>query len=111
MSEQWNPTPKVIIQHFNPAWFASVMGTAVIPLALSFTGLSWLRSVSVASLILTILIFLYITADFGGQVHHISRQCQKGPEPSSCSQFLSDTSDIIDLALTQPDAIPDLVLQ
>lgn len=57
MSEQWSPTPKAIIQHFNPAWFASVMGTAVIPLALTFTGSSWLRSVSVAFLVLSILLF------------------------------------------------------
>ena len=27
-----------ITKHLNPAWFASVMGTAVIPLALSFTA-------------------------------------------------------------------------
>jgi C4-dicarboxylate transporter/malic acid transport protein len=31
-----NQKPPSIIQHFNSIWFASVMGTAVIPLALSF---------------------------------------------------------------------------
>ncbi len=35
-------TPVLITRHFNPAWFASVMGTAVVPLALSFTGADWL---------------------------------------------------------------------
>jgi C4-dicarboxylate transporter/malic acid transport protein len=34
-------TPTLITRHFNPAWFASVMGTAVLPLALSFTGADW----------------------------------------------------------------------
>jgi len=35
-------TPVLITRHFNPAWFASVMGTAVVPLALSFSGADWL---------------------------------------------------------------------
>ena len=34
-------TPVLITRHFNPAWFASVMGTAVVPLALSFSGVDW----------------------------------------------------------------------
>ncbi len=34
-------TPILITRHFNPAWFAAVMGTAVLPLAVSFTGADW----------------------------------------------------------------------
>ncbi|MCA9310479.1 MAG: hypothetical protein KDA21_04685 [Phycisphaerales bacterium] len=29
------------VRHFSPAWFAAVMGTGVVPLALSFTGADW----------------------------------------------------------------------
>lgn len=32
----FNIDPKELTRHFSPAWFASIMGTAVIPLALSF---------------------------------------------------------------------------
>lgn len=34
-------TPTLITRHFSPAWFAAVMGTAVVPLALTFTGADW----------------------------------------------------------------------
>ena len=34
-------TPTLITRHFNPAWFAAVMGTAVLPLALALTGADW----------------------------------------------------------------------
>ncbi len=34
-------TATLATRHFNPAWFAAVMGTAVLPLALSFTGADW----------------------------------------------------------------------
>jgi hypothetical protein len=33
--------PTLITRHFSPAWFAAVMGTAVVPLAISFTGADW----------------------------------------------------------------------
>jgi tellurite resistance protein TehA-like permease len=33
--------PNLITRHFSPAWFAAVMGTAVVPLAISFTGADW----------------------------------------------------------------------
>ena len=29
------------VRHFSPAWFAAVMGTGDVPLALSFTGADW----------------------------------------------------------------------
>ncbi len=32
-----------IAKHFNPAWFAAVMGTAVIPLVLSFLDFPFSR--------------------------------------------------------------------
>lgn len=68
MSEPFNATPKAIIQHFTPAWFASVMGTAVIPLALSFIDAFWVRPVSIAFLVLSILLFLVFLSTFDGQV-------------------------------------------
>jgi len=36
MAEPFKATPRSITEHFNPAWFAAIMGTAVIPLAISF---------------------------------------------------------------------------
>ncbi|MCK4621831.1 MAG: hypothetical protein KAT62_06405 [Desulfuromonadales bacterium] len=58
MSKQFKATPGAITQHFNPAWFASVMGTAVIPLALSFIEGSWVQHLSMALLILSAILFL-----------------------------------------------------
>lgn len=58
MPEQFNATPRAIIQHFSPAWFASVMGTAVIPLALAFVDAFWVKPISIAFLVLSILLFL-----------------------------------------------------
>ena len=43
MSDQPSPGFRDIVRHFHPAWFAAVMGTAVVPLALSFTGADWLN--------------------------------------------------------------------
>ena len=45
-SQPFQATPKAITQHFSPAWFAAVMGTAVIPLALSFVEQDWVRPVA-----------------------------------------------------------------
>jgi C4-dicarboxylate transporter/malic acid transport protein len=47
-----------IAEHFSPAWFASVMGTAVIPLALSFIEQPWARPVAACFFVLGILMFL-----------------------------------------------------
>ena len=58
MSEQFRATPAEITQHFNPAWFASIMGTAVIPLALSFVKAAWVMPVSVFFLGFSVLLFL-----------------------------------------------------
>ena len=58
MSEQFKATPRSITQHFSPAWFASVMGTAVIPLALSFIKAPWVQPVSVAFLIFSFVLFV-----------------------------------------------------
>lgn len=58
MSEQFKATPGSLTRHFNPAWFASVMGTAVIPLALSFTEAPWILPVSVLLLVLSVILFL-----------------------------------------------------
>ncbi|MDX2508641.1 MAG: hypothetical protein QNK28_03730 [Desulfobacterales bacterium] len=58
MAEQFKVTLKTITQHFNPAWFASIMGTAVIPLALSFIESSWVRPVSMALIVLSVILFI-----------------------------------------------------
>ena len=58
MAEQFKATPGTITQHFNPAWFAAVMGTAVIPLALSFIKGSWVQPLSMAFIILSIILFM-----------------------------------------------------
>jgi len=58
VSEQFKATSSTITQHFNPAWFASVMGTAVIPLALSFIESSWVQPLSMALMILSVILFL-----------------------------------------------------
>jgi C4-dicarboxylate transporter/malic acid transport protein len=42
MTDQPAPGFRAIVRHLSPAWFAAVMGTAVVPLALSFTGADWL---------------------------------------------------------------------
>lgn len=42
MNDQTAPGFREIVRHFHPAWYAAVMGTAVVPLALSFTGADWL---------------------------------------------------------------------
>ncbi len=58
MAEQFKVTPNTITQHFNPAWFASVMGTAVIPLALSFIESSWVRPLSMVLMALSVILFM-----------------------------------------------------
>lgn len=58
MSEQFKATPSAITEHFNPAWFASVMGTAVIPLALSFIQASWVQPLSIVFLLLSVIMFV-----------------------------------------------------
>lgn len=58
MAEPFKATPKNITEHFNPAWFAAVMGTAVIPLAMSFLKYSWVNPVSFFFIVLSALMFL-----------------------------------------------------
>ncbi len=48
------------IRHFNPAWFASVMGTAVVPLAISFVDAPWVEYVAAVFMLLSILMFFAI---------------------------------------------------
>jgi len=54
------PTFTETIEHFNPAWFASVMGTAVVPLAISFLTGSWVRGVAAAFTVVSVLMFIAI---------------------------------------------------
>jgi C4-dicarboxylate transporter/malic acid transport protein len=59
-----------IAEHFSPAWFASVMGTAVIPLAMSFIKQPWVRPVAAGFFILAMLMYI---AAFGPWITKIIR--------------------------------------
>jgi C4-dicarboxylate transporter/malic acid transport protein len=54
------PTSSEVVKHFNPAWFAAVMGTAVVPLAISFLSGSWVRVVATGFIIISVLMFVAI---------------------------------------------------
>lgn len=58
MSEPFKATPSSITEHFNPAWFAAVMGTAVIPLAISFLQYPWIRPLSFVLICFSVLVFI-----------------------------------------------------
>ncbi len=58
MLEEFKATPRSITQHFNPAWFAAIMGTAVIPLALSFIEAPWVAPLSILFLALSAILFV-----------------------------------------------------
>ncbi|MDA3904056.1 MAG: hypothetical protein PF441_11495 [Desulfuromusa sp.] len=58
MAEPFKATPSSITEHFNPAWFAAVMGTAVIPLAISFLPYFWVKPLSFACILFSAVIFL-----------------------------------------------------
>jgi len=47
-----------IVRNFNPAWFAAVMGTAVVPLAVSFLSDTFARPLSTVFLVLSIVMFV-----------------------------------------------------
>ncbi len=59
-ADQGRPTLAETIEHFNPAWFAAVMGTAVVPLAISFLTGSWVRGVAAAFTVISVLMFIAI---------------------------------------------------
>lgn len=51
--------PLLRVAHcFSPAWFAAVMGTAVIPVAISFIEQPWVRPVAMVFMIAAILMYL-----------------------------------------------------
>jgi C4-dicarboxylate transporter/malic acid transport protein len=52
------PSFGAIAQHFSPAWFAAVMGTAVIPLAVSFVAAPWVRPVAALFMVLAAVMFV-----------------------------------------------------
>lgn len=54
------PTFEDTIRHFNPAWFAAVMGTAVVPLAISFINSSWVEYVAAVFMVLSLILFVVI---------------------------------------------------
>jgi C4-dicarboxylate transporter/malic acid transport protein len=51
-----------IVQHFNPAWFAAVMGTAVIPLAIGFLEWPIIRPAVVFFTVVAAVLFLALLA-------------------------------------------------
>lgn len=51
-------TPSRIVQTFSPAWFAAVMGTAAIPLAIGFADGPWVRPLAGAFTLLAAAMFL-----------------------------------------------------
>lgn len=58
MSDSFKVTPASITEHFNPAWFAAIMGTAVIPLAISFVEATWVIPVAWALILLSVVMFV-----------------------------------------------------
>ena len=54
------PTFSEVVEHFNPAWFAAVMGTAVVPLAISFLTGSWVEVVAAIFIVISALMFVAI---------------------------------------------------
>ena len=54
------PSFKDTVRHFNPAWFAAVMGTAVVPLAISFLDASWVEYVAAVFIVLSVILFVVI---------------------------------------------------
>ncbi len=58
MAEIFKVTPRSITENFSPAWFAATMGTAVIPLSLSFIDSGWIKPVSAAMLTLSLILFI-----------------------------------------------------
>lgn len=58
MTEPFKLTPASLVENFNPAWFAAVMGTAVIPLAVSFLKFSWISGISLIFIALSAVLFL-----------------------------------------------------
>ena len=46
-----------IVRHFSPAWFAAVMGTAAVPLAVSFLDGAWVRPTAASFVVLAVVMF------------------------------------------------------
>jgi len=57
MAEPFKLTPSSLTENFNPAWFAAVMGTAVIPLAISFLEYTWIEPFSLFCIVCSAIIF------------------------------------------------------
>ncbi len=58
MSESFKATPATITEHFSPAWFAAIMGTAVIPLAISFIDAAWVTPLATFFILLSLVLFI-----------------------------------------------------
>ncbi|MCB2224776.1 MAG: hypothetical protein KQH83_11465 [Actinobacteria bacterium] len=53
-----HPSLRETVRHFNPAWFAAVMGTAVVPLAVSFMASGFARPVSAVFMVVSAAMFV-----------------------------------------------------
>lgn len=67
MAEPFKATPSSITEHFNPAWFAAIMGTAVIPLAISFLKFSWVQPLSMGFIVISAIAFLIFLLPWGAK--------------------------------------------
>jgi tellurite resistance protein TehA-like permease len=59
-TETQRPSFSEVVKYFNPAWFAAVMGTAVVPLAIAFFTGSWVEVVAAIFTIIAVLMFVAI---------------------------------------------------
>lgn len=67
MSDAFKATPATITEHFSPAWFAAIMGTAVIPLAISFIDFAWIRPLAQGLILFSALVFFLFLLPWTGK--------------------------------------------
>jgi C4-dicarboxylate transporter/malic acid transport protein len=87
MSQDFRVSPSSITEHFNPAWFAAVMGTAVLPLAISFVGIEGLRPISLGLIVLSALLFVIFLVPWTGKLLLFPKSVQKDLNHPIASNF------------------------
>jgi len=81
-------TPGKIVETFSPAWFAAVMGTAVVPLAIAFTGQPWVRPVAGVFTLLAMALFLAAIGPWTARWFRFPRAVQRDLEHPVAASFL-----------------------